>query len=134
MCAERLHASTRSRGSSANRRGPFKRTEETMDTTPNNLKQRTLRGAVALGAAALLVAGATWHGFAAEPATHPSGKATTVAVEAAQTPAVSRGAAIAGGRDSYADIVKTVAPAVVTVQVEGKARVTPTGFGDDDED
>jgi Do/DeqQ family serine protease len=88
---------------------------------------------VALGAAALLMAGATWHGFAAEPATHPSGNPTTVAVEAAQSQAVSRGAAIAGGRDSYADIVKTVAPAVVTVQVEGKARVSPTEFGDDED-
>jgi serine protease Do len=104
-----------------------------MDTTPNNLKQRTVRGAVALGAVALLMAGATWHGFAAEPATHPSGNTTTMAVEAAQTPAVSRGAAI-GGRDSYADIVRIVAPAVVTVQVEGKARVSPTQFDGDDEE
>src|SRR3954468_3749872 len=104
-----------------------------MDTTPNNLKQRTVRGAVALGAAALLVAGATWHGSAAEPATHP-GNSTAVAAQSAQTPAVSRGAAIAGGRDSYADIVKTVAPAVVTIQVEGRARVEPTQFNGDDED
>jgi len=103
-----------------------------MDTTPNNLKQRTVRGAVALGAAALLVAGATWHGSAAEPATHP-GSNPAVAAQAAQASAVSRGAAIAGGRDSYADIVKTVAPAVVTVQVEGKARVSPTDFGDDED-
>ncbi len=34
-----------------------------MDT--NNLQQRTVRGAAALGAAALLIAGATWHGLAA---------------------------------------------------------------------
>ena len=91
-----------------------------MNTTLNNLKQRTVRAAAALGAAALLVAGATWHGFAAEPAVHPSPNAAVTA-QAQQTPAVvSRGAAVAGGRDSYADVVKTVAPAVVTVQVEGQ--------------
>src|SRR5512138_2816184 len=106
--------------------------EETMDTTPNNMKQRTVRGAVALGAAALLVAGATWHGLAAEPVTHRAEKAA-VAAEAQQTPVLSRGAAIAGGRDSYADVVKSVAPAVVTVRVEGKARVSPTQLGDDED-
>ncbi len=103
-----------------------------MDTTPTNLKQRTVRGAVALGAAALLVAGATWHGMAAEPAIHPAG--APAAEAQASAPAVSRGAMLAGGRDSYADIVKAVAPAVVTVQVEGKARVSPTEFNGDDED
>ncbi|HUR33460.1 MAG TPA: DegQ family serine endoprotease [Vicinamibacterales bacterium] len=103
-----------------------------MDTTPTNLKQRTVRGAVALGAASLLVAGATWHGFAAEPAA-PSITSAAM-MPAAQTPTASR-AVVAGGRDSYADIVKAVAPAVVTVQVEGKARVSPTQFGGgDDED
>ncbi|MGE3955426.1 MAG: DegQ family serine endoprotease [Vicinamibacterales bacterium] len=99
-----------------------------MDITPINLKQRTVRGAVALGAAALLVAGATWQGTAAEPA------AGTPAAEAQQSAPVSRGAAVAGGRDSYADIVKAVAPAVVTVRVEGRARVSPTQFGPGDED
>jgi serine protease Do len=101
-----------------------------MDITPNNLKQRTVRGAVALGAVALLVAGATWHGFAAEPS---AGKSNATVTAQSQTPAVSRGAAIVGGRDSYADIVKDVAPAVVTVRVEGRARVSPTQFGDNDD-
>jgi serine protease Do len=104
-----------------------------MDTTPNNLKQRTVRGAVALGAAALLVAGATWHGFAAETVSH-STNSPAVSTQAAQTSAVSRSASIAGGRDSYADVVKTVAPAVVTIQVEGRARVSPTQFDGDDEE
>jgi len=104
-----------------------------MDTTPNNLKQRTVRGAVALGAAALLVAGATWHGFAAEAVNH-SINSPAVSTPAAQTSAVSRSASIAGGRDSYADVVKTVAPAVVTIQVEGRARVSPTQFDGDDEE
>jgi Do/DeqQ family serine protease len=101
-----------------------------MDTT-HDLKQRAIRGAVALGAAGLLVAGATWRGAAAEPNTHPAGT-TAPAVQALQAPTGSR-AVIAGGRDSYADIVKTVAPAVVTIRTEGKARVSPTQFqpGDD---
>src|SRR5262249_20833401 len=48
---------------------------------------------------------------------------------------VGRSGALAGGRDSYADIVKVVAPAVVTIRVEGKARLSPTDFqfGDGDE-
>ena len=104
-----------------------------MDTTPNNLKQRTVRGAVALGAAALLVAGATWHGSAAETVNHAASSAG-VSAQAAQTSAVSHSASIAGGRDSYADVVKTVAPAVVTIQVEGRARVSPTQFDGDDEE
>jgi Do/DeqQ family serine protease len=105
--------------------------KQTMDITPRNLKQRTVRSAAALGAAAVLVAGATWHGLAAEPV---HSNALTARVEQSQTPAVSRGAAISGGRDSYADIVKSVAPAVVTIQVEGRARVSPTQFDGDDED
>lgn len=104
-----------------------------MDTTSSTQHSRTVRGAVALGAAALLVAGATWHGLAAEPATHASLPLTPV-TQAQPTPAASRGAMLASGRDSYADIVKTVAPAVVTVQVEGRARVRPTQFDSDDDD
>ena len=50
-----------------------------------------------------------------------------VAAQAATAPApITR--AIAGGRDSYADVVKVVAPAVVTIRVEGKASVSPTQF------
>ena len=106
-----------------------------MNITPTNLKQRTVRGAVALGAAALLVAGATWHGLAAERGAHETASTAAAYSETQQTPVIaSRGPAIAGGRDSYADIVKNVAPAVVTVRVEGKARVQPTQFGPGDED
>ncbi len=35
---------------------------------------------------------------------------------------------IAGGRDSYADVVSVAAPAVVTIRTEGKAKMSPTGF------
>ena len=104
-----------------------------MDTTPTDLHTRKVRRAVALGAAALLVAGATWHGLAAEPALHLSDSLAPIA-QAQQTPAASRGAMLAAGRDSYADIVKSVTPAVVTVQVEGRARVRLTQFDGDDND
>jgi Do/DeqQ family serine protease len=49
--------------------------------------------------------------------------------------ATAGSAAVAGGRDSYADIVKMAAPAVVTIRTEGRPRVSPTGFdGPGDED
>jgi RND family efflux transporter MFP subunit len=66
-------------------------------------------GLVALAAACAL-AGAAWGGSLA-----PTTQAQVVAA-----PAITQ--ALPAGRASYADIVKTVAPAVVTVQVEGKVR------------
>jgi serine protease Do len=93
-----------------------------------NLVRRVKRGALAVMAAALLAGGATWHGFAATPQSSQSkaGRSTTVT-----TPAIAH--AVAGGRDSYADVVKAVAPAVVTIRVEGKAKVSPTQFGEGDD-
>jgi Do/DeqQ family serine protease len=41
--------------------------------------------------------------------------------------------AIAGGRDSYADVVSVAAPAVVTIHTEGKAHMSQTAFGEDEE-
>jgi Do/DeqQ family serine protease len=93
---------------------------------PINLSQRAARAAIALSAAALLVSGAAWHGFAAD-----SQSAAKVASATTTTPITH---AIAGGRDSYADIVNVTAPAVVTVRVAGKARVSPTGFDGDQDD
>ena len=75
-------------------------------------------------AVALVMAGAAWGGLA--PATHASAPQAV-----ATTPTISH--ALAGGRDSYADIVKIVTPAVVTIRVEGKAAVSPTSFGGDDD-
>ncbi len=88
-----------------------------------NLSQRAARTGIAVFAAALLVSGAAWHGFAADPQS-----AAKVAPATTTTPITH---AIAGGRDSYADIVNIAAPAVVTVRVSGKARVSPTGFQGD---
>ncbi len=91
-----------------------------------SVSKRAVRGAAAIAAAGLLVAGATWHGSAADA------KVSAPTAVAEQAPAsVSRSAALSG-RDSYADVVKVVAPAVVTIHSEGKARPMPTGFGDDE--
>ena len=72
-----------------------------------------------LAAGALTTGAASWHGLAAE-----SQKAATVSTPIAHT--------IAGGRDSYADIVTLAAPAVVTIRTEGKAKVMPTMFDGQD--
>ncbi|MGE5198485.1 MAG: trypsin-like peptidase domain-containing protein, partial [Rhodospirillaceae bacterium] len=81
------------------------------------------RTGLALVAAGALVAGATWHTGAVH--------AQTTAPAAVAPPAITH--AIAGERDSYADVVKVVSPAVVTIHVESKAKVSETGFGEGDE-
>jgi len=97
------------------------------------LSQRAVRAGVAVAASALLVVGgATWHGFAASVTTAQAPQ-SQAAVAVQNTPATTS-RVLAGGRDSYADVVKMVAPGVVTVRVEGRAQVRPTQFGDDDED
>ena len=91
-----------------------------------NLSQRAARTGVAVVASALLVSGAAWHGFAADSQSTARGAPATTTTPIAH--------AIAGGRDSYADVVNVAAPAFVTVRVAGKARVSPTGFDGDQED
>jgi serine protease Do len=85
--------------------------------------QRAVRAGLAVIAAVLLLSGAAWHGFAADP--------QTAAAATVSTPIAH---AVAAGRDSYADIVDVVAPAVVTVRAQGRARVSPTQFQGPDDD
>jgi serine protease Do len=73
---------------------------------------------------AFATAGETWHVMAASP----QGSPTT---ETASSP-VPRSALFASGRASYADVVRDVAPAVVTIRTEGKAQMTPAALPDDD--
>jgi serine protease Do len=89
------------------------------------LNRRRSRVATAVVAAMLLVAGLTWHGSAVT-AEQTVARAATVTTPIAH--------AIAGGRDSYADIVDVVSPAVVTIRTTGKARVSPTQFQTPDDD
>ena len=84
-----------------------------------DIKRRLTRTGVAVAAAAMLIAGAAWHGSAADQPT---------AAKAAATVSTPIAHAIAGGRDSYADIVSVAAPAVVTIRTSGKAKVSPTQF------
>src|SRR3954471_2984355 len=85
--------------------------------------QRTVRAGLAVLAAVLLLSGAAWHGFAAEPQMTAAATVTTPIAHA-----------VAGARESYADIVDVVAPAVVTVRAQGRARVSPTQFQLPDDD
>jgi Do/DeqQ family serine protease len=85
--------------------------------------QRLKRAGLAVLAGALLMTGAAWRGLAADSQTaHPMATVTTPITHA-----------IAGGRDSYADVVSVAAPAVVTIRTEGKARMSQTAFGDDEQ-
>src|SRR5882672_1809090 len=96
-----------------------------MNDSRLSLRQRATRAGVAGVAALLLITGAAWHGIAADQ--HATTKLATVT-----TPITH---AIAGGRDSYSDIVDVAAPAVVTIRTTGKARMSPTQFdGQDPED
>ena len=90
----------------------------------NNLTPWTSRTALAVLAAGVLVTGAAWHQVNAQ--------STPKAAATVSTPITH---AIAGGRDSYADVVGAAAPAVVTIRTQGKARMSPTQFdGQDPED
>jgi len=87
---------------------------------PQNLRHRASQVGLAALAAAVLVTGAAWRGTAAGP--QASGTHTMPVV----TSPIAH--AVAGGRDSYADVVNVVAPAVVTIHADGKAKVSQTEF------
>jgi Do/DeqQ family serine protease len=87
-------------------------------------KSAAFTTAVSFGTAVLLLLTTAWHGGFAER-TSAAG-VDQAAVHAQQAPAI--GHALAGGRDSYADIVKTVAPAVITVQADGRATPQATAM------
>src|SRR6478672_6026001 len=84
------------------------------------LTPRAARVWVAGIGAAGLIGGAAWTGLSATP------HAATPATAAAAAPQIAH--AIAGGRDSYADVVDVVSPAVVTVHASGRARATETQY------
>jgi len=87
--------------------------------------ERARRAGLAVAAVVLFASGAAWHSFAAD---------SQPAVAHAATVSSPITHAVAGGRDSYADVVDVVAPAVVTVRAEGRARVSPTQFQSPDDD
>ena len=75
--------------------------------------QRASRTGMAIVAAGALMIGAAWHSLAADTQKDTKTAATVT------TPITH---SIAGGRDSYADVVSVAAPAVVTIRTEGKPR------------
>ena len=81
------------------------------------ISKRAARGGLAVVASILLISGAAWRGIAADE--KPAHAATV------STPIQH---AVAGSRDSYADVVDVVAPAVVTIRTEGTAKMSPTQF------
>src|SRR5690349_14340965 len=89
------------------------------------VSQRSVKAGLAAVAGAGLITGAAWSGLAAQPA-------AAVAAPSAQTARAVGSPVLAGGRDSYADVVSVAAPAVVTIRTEGKARPSPTGLQDED--
>jgi len=93
-----------------------------------HLTPRATRTWAAAAAVTLLMGGATWHSMAAGSAADQSVQVATQSTR----PAISH--AIAAGRDSYAEVVDTVSPAVVTVRATGRARVRETQFQLPDDD
>jgi len=90
-------------------------------------KRFSIRAGLVAGAAAALISGAAWHGLAASVST------SAATAQTAQAPAITgRAAVLSGSRDSYAEVVKAVAPAVVTIRVDGKATPSPAQFDGDD--
>ncbi len=81
-------------------------------------------GLAVLMAALLLLTGAAWRGVVA--------RSPAAVAQAAPSAATSIPHGVAGGRDSYADVVQVVAPAVVTIRTEGASKGSPTEFQGDD--
>jgi Do/DeqQ family serine protease len=104
-------------------------TELSERKTPMNrpslrLSQWITRTGIAVGTAAVLLTGTAWRMSAETPVTPAAASAESAVAAAAQTTRSS-----ASGRiDSYADVVKVVAPAVVTIRTEGKAGAAPAQF------
>ncbi len=73
-------------------------------------------------AVALLLSGAAWQGLSAGAAAPVLTAEPAVATQTA----VIGGSPTVAGTEGYAEVVARVAPAVVTIRTEGRARMTPT--------
>src|SRR5262245_14309020 len=99
-----------------------------MEHTGTKMWRPLVRRTLAVLAVGMLVgAGAMWRSAAARPL------ASTSTVSSTASGSGSAVRDVAASRDSYADVVKIVSPAVVTIHTEGRARVAPTGFGEQDD-
>lgn len=100
-------------------------TANAMTLSGQGKRRRSFRRAAIGFAGAVLVASAGWRGLAAT-AERPATEARPTVQRERVSPAV------AGGRESYADIVKSTAPAVVTIRTEGRVRPRLTGAPGED--
>src|SRR5262245_44023277 len=91
-----------------------------MNGERTGIRPKSMRLGLAALAGVALLTGAVWHSQTVS--------AVDAQARAVAAPTAGRTASLAGGRDSYADIVSVVAPAVVTIRTEGRARVSPTGL------
>jgi serine protease Do len=101
-----------------------------MNESQSLYRRRVARASLAVLGALVLVTGVAWRGIAGSPmasakASNPANPSQVISQTAVVSPITH---AVAGGRDSYADVVKVVAPAVVTVRANGKAKVSETQF------
>jgi Do/DeqQ family serine protease len=102
-----------------------------MNSPRLHLSDRARGAALAALAVALCLGGGAWLEISAATGSKPVVASEQPHVAAPATPAVPSRAAIAG-RESYADLVKVVAPAVVTIRTEGRVRASQTNLPDDD--
>jgi Do/DeqQ family serine protease len=105
-----------------------------MNKTRWNIGRPVTRAVVATAAAALLVMGAAWR-ISADMAAGPHASTVeNLALPASSGQAVP-GVRTSGGRiDSYADVVKVVSPAVITIRTEGKSTMSPAEFEQPNDD
>jgi Do/DeqQ family serine protease len=82
-----------------------------------------VRAGIAVAAGIVLLTGAAWR-ISAESSSAAKAAATHAAVEQEQSVARANG----GRVDSYADTVKVVAPAVVTIHADGRTTMSPAQF------
>jgi Do/DeqQ family serine protease len=106
-----------------------------MNRTRWNIGRPVTRAVVATVAAALLVMGAAWRISANMAAATPRVSASESAAPSGSSNQAVPAVRTSGGRiDSYADVVKVVSPAVITIRTEGKAAMSPAQFQQPNDD
>jgi serine protease Do len=98
-----------------------------MNTSTIHITPQRVRTGLAVLALTVLSAGGAWRSVQAKETAAPTVAAATPAATTTVTPSWAIPAT-----GSYADVVNAVAPAVVTIRVEGRARVSSVAAPDED--